>query len=535
MELTRRSFVKGSVSAAAGMSLAGYAWLPANESMAQEDVDDIWTIQDLGDPAENLAAKLVIVGAGGTGVSAAIQAVQLGLDPQDLLVIEKQPFTGGSFIGTEGLFAVGSHWQLEAGETITAPEIIQKCMAYHHWVPDYELYRTFFDKTAQTVDWLESLGVEFDHVQPLGDSANCWHIYKGSNHPGVEFMASLTKAAEDLGISFVTDLGGKKLLLDAEGKIAGLLAVRSDGTVIQIDAPAVIVSTGGYANNTNMTGYLTGKPADFFNPAGTVGRDGDGIIMAYDAGASLTRFPGTLQVTGPVCRGSKWGDGVAATCLQPILWVNQNGKRYIGEDMSIKNFTFSGTAMMNQDRVFAICTQSQIDRFAEGDGIYVNVGVYALAGETLPDLKEQIEELRTAGTVFVADTIEELANQIGVDASQLVSTVDAYNSYCEAGLDPDFFKEPSMLIAMPQEEGPYYAFDCQDNYPTTCGGIKVNARCEVLSREGNIIPGLYVGGVDAGGFYGDAYDVGIAAGSTASWAINSGRIAAEQAVAYIGQ
>ena len=513
--------------------MAGYAWAPANSALANEDIADVWAVEELGEPAETLAAKLAIVGAGGTGIAAAIQAVQLGIAPEDVLVIEKQPFTGGSFIGTEGMFAVGSHWQAEAGETATAAEIIQKCMAYHHWVPEYELYRAFFDKTAETIDWLESLGVEFDHVQSLGDSYVCWHIYKGSNHPGVEFMASLTSAAEKLGIGFLTGLGGKRLLLDENGNVEGLLAVRADGAVVRIEAPAVIVATGGYANNTDMTGYLTGKPGDFFNPAGTVGRDGDGIKMVYDAGAALTRFPGTLQVSGPVCRGSKWGDGVAAACLQPILWVNQNAKRYIGEDMCIKNFTFSGTAMMNQERVFAICTQAQIDRFAEGDGIYVSVGVYALEGETLPGLKEQIEELKAAGNVFVADTVSELAEQMGVDATQLVATIDAYNGYCEAGEDPDFFKEPSMLVAMPESDGPYYAFDCQDNYPTTCGGIKVNERCEVIAREGGIIGGLYVGGVDAGGFYGDAYDVGIAAGSTASWAINSGRIAAEQAVAYL--
>lgn len=527
-KVSRRAFM--GTSAAIGAA-AGFGSLAAYGAEATVQEGDVWDIGELDEPTETMDVDLCIVGAGGCGVAAALQAKQIGVE--NLLVIEKQDVTGGSFIGTEGMFAVGSHWQKEAGETATSAEIIQECMTYHHWQPEYDLYRTFFDKTADTIDWLEENGVEFDHVQALGNSHTCWHIYKGSNHPGVEFMASLTKAATDAGVTFETGLSGKKLLLGDNGEVKGLLAQRKDGTVVEIDAPAVIVATGGYANNTELTSTLTGKPADFFNPAGTEGRDGDGIKMARDAGAALTRFPGTLQVTGPVCRGSKWGDDIAAICLQPTLWINQKGERYIGENMSIKNFTFAGTAMLNQDRVFVIESQAQIDRFTSGDGLYVNVGVYALAGQTLPDLPDEIEELVEKGTVYVADTVAELAEKIGVDPAALGATVEKYNGYCDTGVDEDFFKDAEMLCAIPESDGPYYAFDCQDNYPTTCGGIRITPTTEALDGSGNVIAGLYVGGVDAGGFYGDAYDVGIAAGSTAAWAINSGRMAAEQVARYL--
>jgi fumarate reductase flavoprotein subunit len=406
-------------------------------------------------------------------------------------------------------------------------------MNYHHWVPDYNLYRAFFDRTAETVDWLESIGVEFSHVQALGDSYPCWHIYKGSKHPGIEFMESMAKAGEKVDLKIETDLAGKKLLLDDEGKVAGLLAVRSNDTVVKIEARAVIIGTGGYANNLDMTSYFTGNPPEFFNVAGTLGRDADGIKMAYNAGANLAKSPGTVQVTGPVCRGSKWGMSVAATSLQPILWVNQNAKRYIGEDMTLKNFTFSGTAMLNQERVIAICTQKMIDRFASGEGIYYPVGVYALQGETLPGLLEEIERLK-GDSIFVASTIRELAQLVDLDADVLNDTVNTYNEYCTDGIDPDFFKASEVLIALKEEDGPYYAFECQDNYPTTCGGLRITPQTEVVDKEGKIIPGLYAGGCDTGGFFGDAYDVGIAAGSTAAWAINSGRIAAEQAADYLG-
>jgi fumarate reductase flavoprotein subunit len=232
---------------------------------------------------------------------------------------------------------------------------------------------------------------------------------------------------------------------------------------------------------------------------------------------------------------------VAAVTLQPLLWVNQDARRYIGEDMTLKNFTFSGTAMLNQKKVFAICTQAIIDRFVSGEGLIYPVGVYALTGEKLDgqddpalDFSKEYEALK-GDSIQVADTIAELAKLTGLDADALSETINTYNSYCEAGNDPDYFKVPETLIALKEEEGPFYAFDCQDNYPTTCGGLKITPQVEVMDKKGNVIPGLYAGGCDTGGFFGDAYDVGIAAGSTASWAINSGRIAAEQAALYLSK
>ena len=549
--ISRRAFIGGAslagVSALALGSLVGCqpnampdtgsdASSSANVSGSDSEAS-VWDIEPLGEPTETITTKLCIVGAGGTGLAAGIQARQLGLE--DVLVIEKQPMTGGSFIGSEGLFAVGSHYQLEAGAHATSAELIAQCMNYHHWVPDYALYRVFFDKTASTIDWLEDLGVEFSHVQALGDSYPTWHIYKGSKHPGVEFMESMAAAAEKVNLQVECNLGGKQIILDDDGKVAGLLAKRSDGTVVKIECQAVIIGTGGYANNVELTSYLTGNPPDFFNVAGTPGRDADGIKMGYAAGGALAKSPGTIQVTGPSCRGSKWGKPVTAVTPQPLLWVNQDAQRYIGEDMTLKNFPFSGTAMLNQQKVFAICDQAMIDRYVSGEGLQVPVGVYALAGEKLdgiddPDLDfyAEVESLMD-DSVFTAATAEELAEKIGLDPQALAETIRAYNSYCETGVDLDFAKVPDRLVPVLEANGPLYAFDCQDNYPTTCGGLKVTTKVEVVGKDGNVIPGLYAGGCDTGGFFGDAYDVGIAAGSTASWAINSGRIAAESAAEYL--
>ena len=135
------------------------------------------------------------------------------------------------------------------------------------------------------------------------------------------------------------------------------------------------------------------------------------------------------------------------------------------------------------------------------------------------------------GTAFVADTIEELAEKMGVDKEALAATWTRYNELCKEGKDADLQKPDEYMISM--EEGPFYAVDCQNGYFCSVGGLAVTDKTEVKREDDTIIPGLYAGGCDTGGFYGDSYDVGIAGGSCAGWAMNSGRIAAEQAKEYL--
>ena len=132
-----------------------------------------------------------------------------------------------------------------------------------------------------------------------------------------------------------------------------------------------------------------------------------------------------------------------------------------------------------------------------------------------------------------ADAVTVTAPGLELDAEKLQETLDTYNGYCADGVDARFAKPAEYLNAL--EEGPFYAFEVFNGYFTTVGGIKVTPRTEVLDENDQVIPGLYAGGSDAGGLYGDTYDVGIAAGSQASWAINSGRLAAKNGACYLGK
>ena len=534
--MSRRTFVAGTAGIAALAAGAGVGSAIADEKAGSQDETpaDPWAIEDLGEPTETLECEVCVLGAGGTGLAAAIQATQLGLN---VIVLEKQGVTGGSFIGTEGLFAVGSHWQAEAGESFTADEVILECMDYHHWIPDPELYEEFFTRTAETVDWLEELGVEFDHVQSLGDSHVCWHVYKGNGAEGtgVTFMQSFSAAAENLGIDIELNCAGKKLIMD-NGAVAGVLAVRGDGTVVQVNCPVVIVGTGGYANNGDIIRDLNGCDPSRITASGMSGRDADGLKLMRDAGAVLAAQPGTIMFYGPILPGTSYGSQIqAATSMQPQLWVNQDAQRFVNENMFLQNFAYAGNAVHNQKRVLNVCNQALLDRYAT-EGPDVGVGVYVNIGDPLTELPDQLAEAmeseESAPYIFKADTIEELATAAGLDPDALKQTVDTYNSYCENGVDERFAKPSEYLHAI--DEGPFYAFEVFNGYFTTVGGIKVDTKTEVLGADDAVIPGLYAGGSDAGGLYGDTYDVGIAAGSQASWAINSGRLAAKNAARYLG-
>jgi fumarate reductase flavoprotein subunit len=200
--------------------------------------------------------------------------------------------------------------------------------------------------------------------------------------------------------------------------------------------------------------------------------------------------------------------------------------------MFLKNFAFAGQACNQQEKVFALANQALIDRFEDGAGALYPVGVWIAEGQKMTGLKTEMEGLIDTGSILVADTLDDLAATTGMDPVLLEETLQRYNGFCANGNDEDFLKPAEVLVAI--DSGPYYAFDCQNGFFATVGGLKVTADTEVLNTEGEIIPGLFAGGCDTGGFFGDTYDVGIAGGSCAGWAINSGCIAAEQAKAYLG-
>lgn len=541
-DVSRRNFLKGvgvaAVAGAGATALAGCGSpstsgstaadakatgaLPAKADMPAS----VWALDEVGEPTETIEADAVIIGGGGTGLAAAIQATELGMKT---VLIEKAGELGGAFVATEGMFGVGSHWQEEAGEHGTVQEAVQRCVQYHHYIPSTKLYKNFFSQTAETIDWLEEHGCQFRAVVDYGGNL-AWHVYyydEEAASPSSYFTASLAEAAKATDAQIIMSTTVKKILMQ-DGKAAGVIAEGDDGKVIQVNAPVVMIASGGYSSNMDFLHALSPFTVnENLVSLGTPGRDGDGIKMGVDAGVALSEGYGTVMWCGPCAIGATWATDAYSASVQPTLWVNQRAERYIAEDLWIGNFAAGGIAARDQKLTYVIFTENDLKSWEE-NGPYGTVFTFGTPGVPMSEARQQLESLDSC---HKADSIKELAESVGLNAAALQETVDTYNAYCKAGADDDFGKAAEYLY--PVEEGPFYILEVADGYYTTVGGLEISENAEALDNDNNVIPGLYIGGCDTGSLYGDSYDVATAPGSQASWAINSGRLAMKHAAEYL--
>ncbi len=346
--------------------------------------------------------------------------------------------------------------------------------------------------------------------------------------PGQVFMSHLGAAADAAGVQARFETWGRKLLME-DGKVSGLLAERNDKSVLQIDAPVVIIATGGYSTNEPLLRELSEivQNEKIFS-LGAEPRNGDGFKMAPAAGGSFAPFPGTVQWCGPVVEGCGWTSDGYAAAVQPTLWVNENAERFCPEDLWIDNFAAAGIAQARQQRTYTIISDADLAYFEEY-GPYVNVFTWKTVGTPIPEARTQFDALPD---VHKVESMAEAAAAFRLDADKLEATLRAYNASCEAGVDAQFGKKPENLRRM---DPPYYVAQISCGYYCTDGGLFVSPDFEVKTEAGEVIPGLYAGGKDAGGLFGDSYDVLICPGTGAGFAINSGRLAAKHAKEYLGK
>lgn len=523
--LSRRSFLQGSFAAGAALAMGAFGSGCAPTENAAKDGsgtegEDAPATQERAvlTPAETRDVDVVVVGAGVGGMAAALQATELGLST---VLLEKESVTGGTSSYAEGMFAINSHWQQEAGIDYTTAEVLQKVMEYHHWMADAELTKAFFDASGETISWLEGKGGVFASVETLGPSLQTWHTYEGM---GAGFTKRLAEACQSQGVEVLVKTPARQLVVNGDGAIAGVVA-ESGADLVQFNARGVILTSGGYADNAEMINEFTMHDYDDLTVMGTPERTGDGIQMALEAGAD-THVLGTMMMCGGAIKGMSASSQLNVCAgRQPMLWVNEHGERFANEGI-VTNFSFTGNAMGLQREVFNIIDASAMQHITEV-GCYNGRGVYIRTGEPMTEFHEEFEKEQAAGNpyIFKADTLEELCDLIGIERDRLLATVEHYNELCASGVDADYGKKADYL--QPVRKGPFYAFKLAKAYYCTVGGLKVNTHNQVIDSEGDPIIGLYAAGCDAGGLYGSSYDVGIAAGSQQGWTAHGGRTAAK--------
>lgn len=466
-------------------------------------------------------ADVVVVGAGGSGTAAAYAAAQAGA--KSVIILEKQPGVGGTGNNAEGIFAADSRMQLENNVDLPTDQAFQMIMNYSHWRANARLVRAFVNKTADTVEWLQKAGVQFTHLTSnYPNGLRSWHIFNGR---GATMIKTLQAKFPEMNVTLLKETPGEKLIMK-DGKVAGVMAKDMDGETIRINAKAVIIGTGGFLNNKEMLKKYTRYPDVV--PVGNIGKTGDGIRMMLEAGAATEGLE-VVQSYRPGIPGEATDSHLAAPGRQPYMWVNTHGERFCDE-MVIFQWPFAGNCLEREGGMVWAVFDSDTKDYMINHGIDNGVGVMVPTGTKLDRLEKDLVRGEKAGIVVKAATIEELAKKTGMNPTAFATTVKNYNRYSDIKHDEEFAKNPKYL--KPVAKGPFYAIK---SFPTalgTLGGAKVTKDLQVVDKNDNPIPGLYAIGNDAGGMYGDSYDL-LMAGSTIGFAVNSGRIAAEHAVKYI--
>ncbi|HHN8405081.1 TPA: flavocytochrome c [Morganella morganii] len=477
---------------------------------------------------------IVVVGGGGAGLSAAVTALDKG---KSVILLEKFPAIGGNTVRTGGwVNAAEPEWQRDFGalpgekENLMAianmPEsefldgylsdfnLLKEQLNHYftdmengkHYLFDsvelhriqtylggkrtdlngqsiygqYDLVETLTSNAMESINWLSDKGIDFDRsVVEIPVGALWRRAHKPKRPKGVEFIDKLQSQVRDLGGRILTDTRATELIVE-NGKVVGIKAVQTNGTklILRVNN-GVVLASGGFGANTKMIKkYNTywKEIADDIKTTNSPALVGDGIAIGEKVGAELVGM-GFIQLM-PI-GDPKSGALLTGLIVPPenFVFVNKQGKRFINE-----------------------CESRDVlaEAFFDNGGV-----IYMIADEKIRQTAantsdETIEREIREGTIIQADTLEQLAEKIGVPITELTSTINQYNIYVEQGHDPEFHKS---ALGLKVEQGPFYATPRQPSVHHTMGGVKIDTKARVISKEGKIIPGLYAAGEVTGGIH----------------------------------
>ena len=445
-----------------------------------------------------IETQLVIVGAGGAGMTAAIMAKQAGID---FVILEKMPYVGGNTTkATGGMNAAETHYQKEQGIEDSVELFVEDTMKGGHDINDRALVETLAKNSAGAIEWLDSIGAELPKISFSGGaSTNRIHAPADGSAVGNYLVDKYSAKLEEMGVKVMLNTKATELVME-DGKVAAVKAESADANYT-IRCKAVILASGGFGANLEMIARY--RP----DLQGTVttnapGATGDGILMAQNVGAAVVDIeqiqlhPTVEQTTSMLITESVRGDGA--------ILVNQSGKRFTNE-------------LLTRDAVSAA-------ELAQ-EGCYA----YIIFDQHLRDNLKAIEKYVTNGLTVQADTIEGLAEILNIDPAVLAKTLADWNAAVAAQKDEEFGRTTGMGNDL--STAPYYAIKIAPGIHHTMGGVKINTNAEVINTEGNVIPGLFAAGEVTGGVHGGNR----LGGNAVADIVIFGRIAAENAINYLGK
>ena len=482
--------------------------------------DDYKTAVENNATAEDstVDADVVVVGAGGAGMTAAITAAAEG---KSVVILESQSMVGGNSVrATGGMNAGKTVYQDEnefgesAGvektlktaaekyadnETITAlaKTVSEQWAAYQanptgyfdsvelmeldtmiggKGINDPELVETLCANSADAIDWLDEHGITLHNVSSFG-GASVKRIHRPVNAEGKTVSVGsymiplLQENCEKAGVKMMLDTTATEILTDANGAAVGVKATGASGETVTVNAKAVVLATGGFGANLDMV--VKYKPElKGFMTTNAPGIQGQGIEMAQAIGAATVDMdqiqihPTVEANTAALITEGLRGDGA--------ILINEEGQRFIDE--------------VGTRDVVSAAEIAQTGSYS-----------WLVVDQAMADASSVIQGYIKKGYTVTGSTYEELGKAMGVDAAAFAETMEKWNGCVEAKNDPDFGR---TSFANPLNTAPYYAVKVTAGVHHTMGGLKINANTEVLNEKGEVIPGLFAAGEVTGGVHG---------------------------------
>ncbi len=442
-----------------------------------------------------LEADVVVIGAGGAGMTAAITAHEAG---KEVILLEKMPYAGGNTTkSTGGMNAAETSVQAELGIEDSVQTFIDDTMTGGKNVNDLALVTTMAENSAEAIDWLASIGAPLPEVSFSGGATNKRiHRPEGGAAVGPYLVEKLLAKIGEDEISLLYNTEATELIVE-DGAVTGVKAT-GDGIRYTINAKAVVLATGGFGANLEMCAAYNPDLAGFVttnSPCAT----GDGIKMAEAVGAATVDMeqiqihPTVYQATSLMVTESVRGGGA--------ILVNASGERFVDE-METRDVVSAAEIAQEGGYAYLVFDQAQRDNLSAIDSYVSN------------------------GLTVQADTIEDLATQMGVDASNLQATVEAWNQAVAEQNDEAFGRTTGMDVDI--SVAPFYAIQIAPGIHHTMGGVKIDTTASVIGVDGEPIPGLFAAGEVTGGVHG-ANRIG---GNAVADIIVFGRIAGQSAADY---
>ncbi len=441
---------------------------------------------------KRITADLAVIGAGGSGLAAALRASESGV--ANIVVLEKRPYFGGNSGMAGGwVFAAASHLQKEAGNQSTAADCFDEAAIYHHYERlNLDLYWNLIQRSTFTIDWLEALGAEYTVDGPWTHRPAKLDVDFGYFRRYIDRMA---QALRQRGGQIIVNAAVTQVLAE-DGQVTGLIYQdTTSGELVQVDAPNVILATGGFIGNDELLcQYFPDqyRPGAYLTDA--IPLQGDGIALAREAGAKLQEYCTLLKEPNYSFTKRNHAPNRVGGC-PTAMWVNQKGRRYMREDAAGRNEKANPLIAQPGMVGYAIFDQACLDALCRGDLPFF----IAFDPSSIQDYLDH----ESRKWVCKADRIEEISAWIGAEPDVLRQTLEEYNIFCDLGQDQRFGKAPEYLCAL--RTPPYYAVKFCPLMIDTFGPVMTDRELRVLGKDDIPIRGFYAAGVIVSGWEGREY------------------------------